>query len=69
VFLFSIAISSLSQLSSARIIGGALMIAAELVQPVNTTLYIVAFILEAAGLSPLLMATLAFLRTVYVESR
>ena len=45
------------------------MIAAELVQPVNTTLYIVAFILEAAGLSPLLMATLAFLRTVYVESR
>jgi len=40
------------------------MIAAELIRPVNTTLYIIAFILEAAGLSPLLLATLGFLRTV-----
>jgi hypothetical protein len=44
------------------------MVAAELVQPVNTTLYIIAFILEAAGLSPLLLATLGFLRTAYVSS-
>jgi hypothetical protein len=47
-----------------RIIGGAMMVAAELIQPVNITLYIIGFILEAAGLSPLLMATLGFLRTV-----
>jgi len=39
------------------------MMAAELIQPVNTTLYVIAFILEAAGLSPLLLATLGFLRT------
>ena len=45
-----------------------MMVAAELIQPVNITLYIIAFILEAAGLSPLLMATLGFLRTVYVKS-
>jgi len=47
-----------------RIIGGAMMVAAELIQPVNVTLYIIAFILEATGLSPLLMATLGFLRAV-----
>jgi len=40
------------------------MVAAELVQPVNKTLYIIAFILESAGLSPLLLATLGFLRTI-----
>jgi hypothetical protein len=53
-------------MSSGRIIGGALMIAAELTRPVNSTLYIIAFILEAAGISPLLMATLSFLHIVYV---
>lgn len=42
------------------------MVAAELIRPINTNVYIVAFIMEAAGLSPLLMATLGFLRTVYV---
>ena len=44
------------------------MIAAQLTQPANVTLYIIAYILQAAGLSPLLMATLGFLRTVYVSS-
>lgn len=43
------------------------MVAAELTEPVNTTLYIIAFILESAGLSPLLLATLGFLNTMYVS--
>ncbi|KIM84628.1 hypothetical protein PILCRDRAFT_818206 [Piloderma croceum F 1598] len=54
VFIFSIV----------RILGGALLIAAQLVRPGNTNLYVAASILEAAGLSPLLLATLGFLRTV-----
>lgn len=44
------------------------MTAAQLVTPVNTTLYEVAYILESVGLSPLLLATLGFLRTMYVFS-
>lgn len=40
--------------------------AAQLVRPVNENLYIAASILELAGLSPLLLATLGFVRTVYV---
>jgi hypothetical protein len=43
------------------------MIAAELTRPINTNLYIGAFILEAAGLSPLLLATLGFLWIVYAD--
>lgn len=49
-----------------RILGGTLQIAAQLVRPVNTNLYLSAAILEAAGLSPLLLATLGFVQTVYV---
>jgi len=54
LFLFSIT----------RILGGALLVAAQLVRPINFNLYIAASILEAAGLSPLLIATLGFLLTV-----
>lgn len=49
-----------------RILGAALLIAAQLVRPVDTGLFTVAYILESVGLSPLLLATLGFLRTVYV---
>jgi hypothetical protein len=49
-------------------LGGALLIAAQLVRPINTNLYIAASILEAAGFSPLLLGTLGFLRTMYVDN-
>ncbi|KAI6133378.1 hypothetical protein EDD16DRAFT_1890941 [Pisolithus croceorrhizus] len=45
-----------------RIIGGALLVAAEEVRPVVTGLYIGGYALEASGLSPLLMSTLALLQ-------
>lgn len=45
-------------------LGGILLVAAQLVRPVNTSLYTGASTLEAVGLSPLLLATLGFLRTV-----
>ncbi|KAF7982887.1 hypothetical protein HWV62_25134 [Athelia sp. TMB] len=47
-----------------RILGGALLVAAQLVRPLNLGLYIAASILQLAGLSPLLLATLGFVRTV-----
>jgi len=47
-----------------RILGGILLIAAQLTRPVNTGLYTGAYVLESAGLSPLLLATLGFLRTI-----
>lgn len=47
-----------------RILGAILLIAAQLTRPINTSLYIGAYVLEGAGLSPLLLATLGFLRTV-----
>jgi hypothetical protein len=50
--------------SIVRILGGILLIAAELTRPINTNLYIGAYVLVAAGLSPLLLATLGFLRTI-----
>lgn len=37
-------------------------------RPINTNLYIAASILEAAGFSPLLLGTLGFLRTMYVDN-
>lgn len=49
---------------SVRILGGILLIAAQLTRPVNTGLYTGAYVLESAGLSPLLLATLGFLRTM-----
>jgi hypothetical protein len=50
-----------------RILGGILQIAAQWVRPINTNLYIAAAILEAAGLSPLLLATLGFVQTVCIS--
>lgn len=44
-----------------RIVGGALLVAAEEVTPAVTGLYIGGYALEASGLSPLLMSTLALL--------
>lgn len=49
-----------------RVLGGILLVAAEEVRPINANLYIAASILEFSGLSPLLLATLGFVRTMYV---
>ncbi|KAK7694240.1 hypothetical protein QCA50_001420 [Cerrena zonata] len=51
-------------LSIIRIVGGSVHLASELGDSNNTTLKIVFGILESAGLSPLLLATLGLLRTV-----
>jgi len=51
-----------------RITGGALLVAAEEVVPPNIGLYTAAYILESAGLSPLLLATIGFLGLVYGSS-
>lgn len=40
------------------------MVAAELIRPINETVYEIALILEGLGLQPLLMTTLGFLRTM-----
>jgi len=50
--------------SLVRIVGGYLHIAAEEVRPPNISLFIGYSILEAAGLSPLLIATVGFLKTI-----
>lgn len=44
--------------------GGAMLVASQLITPINETIYTTAIILESVGLSPLLLATLGFLRTV-----
>ncbi|KAF7979923.1 hypothetical protein HWV62_40334 [Athelia sp. TMB] len=54
--------------SLTRIIGGATLIAAEEIRPVVTTLYIVGIVLESAGLSPLMLATLGFIKTIVQNS-
>lgn len=46
---------------SVRIVGGALLVAAELIVPAVTGLYIGGYALEASGLSPLLLSTLGLL--------
>ncbi|KAG2123609.1 hypothetical protein DEU56DRAFT_829381 [Suillus clintonianus] len=48
-----------------RVLGGALLIAAEEVTPVNTSLYIGGYALEASGLSPLLLCTLGLLHSIF----
>ncbi|KAG0706726.1 hypothetical protein DFH29DRAFT_115104 [Suillus ampliporus] len=48
-----------------RVLGGALLVAAEDITPVNTGLYIGGYVLEASGLSPLLLCTLGLLRSVF----
>jgi hypothetical protein len=53
-----------NSLSAVRMIGGGCLVAAELITPVNENLYITAIVLESVGLSPLLFATLAFLKRV-----
>jgi len=44
-----------------RIVGGALLVAAELIVPAVTGLYIGGYALEASGLSPLLLSTLGLI--------
>ncbi|CAL1696173.1 unnamed protein product [Somion occarium] len=51
-------------LSIIRIVGGSIHLASEVGDPNNITLKIVFSILEGAGLSPLLLATIGFLVTV-----
>ncbi|KAG1716773.1 hypothetical protein ID866_371 [Astraeus odoratus] len=46
-----------------RVVGGALLVATEEIRPVVTGLYIGGYALEASGLSPLLLCTLALLHT------
>ncbi|OAX35101.1 hypothetical protein K503DRAFT_858818 [Rhizopogon vinicolor AM-OR11-026] len=48
-----------------RVLGGSLLVAAEDITPVNTSLYLGGYALESSGLSPLLMCTLGLLRTVF----
>lgn len=48
-----------------RVLGGSLLVAAEDVTPVNTSLYIGGYALESSGLSPLLLCTLGLLHTVF----
>jgi hypothetical protein len=48
-----------------RVLGGALLVAAEEITPVNTSLYIGGFALEASGLSPLLLCTLGLLHSIF----
>jgi hypothetical protein len=50
-----------------RIAGGALLVAAEMIQPSNIDLFISAYILQAAGLGMLLLATIGFLGLAYVS--
>ncbi|KAG8220138.1 hypothetical protein J3R82DRAFT_1162 [Butyriboletus roseoflavus] len=47
-----------------RIVGGALLVAAESIVPVVTGLYIGSYALEASGLSPLLLSTLGMLEII-----
>jgi hypothetical protein len=47
-----------------RVLGGILLVAAEEVTPVNTSLYIGGYALEASGLSPLLLCTLGLLHSI-----
>ncbi|KAG1889256.1 hypothetical protein F4604DRAFT_1711324 [Suillus subluteus] len=48
-----------------RVLGGALLVAAEEITPVNTSLYIGGYALEASGLSPLLLCTLGLLHSIF----
>lgn len=52
-----------------RIVGGALLVAAEEIRPAVTGLYIGGYSLEASGLSPLLLCTLALLHMTSAFSR
>ncbi|KAF9458735.1 hypothetical protein BDZ94DRAFT_1225790 [Collybia nuda] len=47
--------------SSIRVAGGALLIAGEMIQPSNIDLFISSYVLQGAGLGPLLISTIGFL--------
>ena len=64
IFISHISHSVLADTSLVRIIGASTHIASELSSSSNTTLHIVYSIMEASGLSPLLLASLGFLETV-----
>jgi len=77
IFLFIFCISTLTSssildspdsfsLPPVRILGGSLQEASATTLPINTGLFIATAVLTSAGLSPLLLATLAFVQTVYV---
>ncbi|KAG1908567.1 uncharacterized protein F5891DRAFT_1098125 [Suillus fuscotomentosus] len=48
-----------------RVLGGALLVAAEDITPANIGLYIGGYALESSGLSPLLLCTLGLLHSMY----
>ncbi|KAG1777384.1 hypothetical protein EV702DRAFT_277704 [Suillus placidus] len=48
-----------------RVLGGAFLVAAEEITPVNNGLYTAGYILEVAGLAPLLLCTLGLLRSIF----
>ncbi|KAG1829518.1 hypothetical protein EV424DRAFT_432510 [Suillus variegatus] len=48
-----------------RVLGGALLVAAEDITPANTSLYIGGYALESSGLSPLLLCTLGLLHSMF----
>lgn len=47
-----------------RIVGGILLVAAELVKKPSINLSVAAFVLESVGISPLLLSTVGFLGVV-----
>lgn len=51
---------------AARIAGGALIVAGELVVPTKIDLFLAAYILQPAGLALLLLATIGFIGLAYV---
>ncbi|KAG2370239.1 hypothetical protein BDR07DRAFT_1265453 [Suillus spraguei] len=48
-----------------RVLGGAFLVAAEEITPVNDGLYTAGYMLEVAGLAPLLLCTLTLLRLIF----
>ncbi|KAG2345309.1 hypothetical protein BDR05DRAFT_975098 [Suillus weaverae] len=48
-----------------RVLGGAFLVAAEEVTPVNNGLYTAGYILEVVGIAPLLLCTLGLLRSIF----
>ncbi|KAG2053925.1 hypothetical protein BDR06DRAFT_437972 [Suillus hirtellus] len=48
-----------------RVLGGALLVAAEDITPANISLYIGGYALESSGLSPLLLCTLGLLHSMF----
>lgn len=56
-----------SVIPSVRVLGCCLLVAADETTPVNDSLYVGGYSLQASGLCPLLLCTLGLLHSVYVH--